>query len=218
MLFQIGGNTEEDEIEEMSFIQTVVRDVNLSFFQEKLHLISPWWILLDSESTISIFNNAEMVSNIRHCGNKKGLTLLTNGGKQVSTLIADYPGFGTVWFNPLSLANILSLAAVRKLFRVTMDSTVEASLAVHRSDGSIMKFMESNTGLYYYDCESKHNHSNHTLSPYSFLNTVEKNKELFTRREIKGAESAITLRRRIGRPVQRRFESILENNLINNLR
>ena len=70
--------SEEDEVEEMSFMQTVVRDVNFSFFQGKQHLISPWWILLDSESTISIFNNAEIVTNIRHCGNKKGLTVLTN--------------------------------------------------------------------------------------------------------------------------------------------
>ena len=131
-------------------------------------MISSWWILLDSESMISIFNNPEIVTNIRHCGNNKGLTVLTNGGHQVSTLIADYAGLGTVWFNPLYLANILSLAAVRKLCRVTMDSALEASLLVHRSDGSIMKFMESSAGLYYYDCESKHNHSNHTLTPYSF--------------------------------------------------
>ena len=34
VLFQIGGNTEEDEVEEMSFMQTVVRDVNLSFSKE----------------------------------------------------------------------------------------------------------------------------------------------------------------------------------------
>ena len=68
-----------------------------------------------------------------------------------------------------------------------MDSALEANLLVHRSDGLIMKFMEASTGLYFYDCESKNNHSNHTLMPYYFLNTVEKNKELFTRKEIEGA-------------------------------
>ena len=59
--------------------------------------------------------------------------------------------FGDVWFNENSLANILSMAAVRKMCRITMDASVEASINVHRKDGTAMKFKEYKSGLYYYE-------------------------------------------------------------------
>ena len=46
----------------------------------------------------------------------------TNGGSQDSDMIGDLPGYGTVWFNPSSIANILSLARILKTRRVTIDT------------------------------------------------------------------------------------------------
>jgi len=79
------------------------------------------------------------------------LKLHTNGGTQILSLTGDIKNFGTVWYNPGSLANIFSLAAVCKLCRITMDTSIEAALCVHPSDGSIMKFVEYGLGLYYHD-------------------------------------------------------------------
>ena len=108
------------------------------------HLIPPTWILLDSQSTVSVFKNRELLSNIRK--SPTSLRVYTNGGTQTSTEIGTLAHFGDVWFNPASLANILSMAAVRKIYRITMDSSVEAAMHVHRTDGTIMNFHEYKSG------------------------------------------------------------------------
>jgi len=112
-------------------------------------LIPSSWVLLDSQSTDSVFKNPNFLTNIRRSNSQ--LKVHTNGGTQVSSLVGVIKNFGTVWYNPDSLANIFSLAAVRKLRRITMDTSVEAALYVHRSDGSLMKFIEYGLGLYYHD-------------------------------------------------------------------
>jgi hypothetical protein len=61
------------------------------------HEIDPDWILLDSQSTISVFKNASMLTDIRHSG--RVLRAVTNGGHQDSILVGDFPNFGEVWFN-----------------------------------------------------------------------------------------------------------------------
>jgi hypothetical protein len=47
------------------------------------------------------------------------------GGSQEMTEVATVKNFGDVWFNQNSIANILSLAEVRKKFRVTMDTDID---------------------------------------------------------------------------------------------
>jgi hypothetical protein len=61
----------------------------------------------------------------------------------MSSQVGTVKNFGDVWYNADSLANILSMAAVRKVCRITMDTSVEAAMNVHRKDGSIMKFRDS---------------------------------------------------------------------------
>ena len=202
------GNTNGD-VEPMSFVQVSLAQKNQS------HMINPNWILLDSESSISVFRNPKLLTNIRRTTD--GVRVYTNGGYQDSTMHGDIPNFGTVWFNPASMANILSLAHVTSVCRVTMDSDVENALLLHRKDGSIMKFSEMSSGLYYYDATRKRNsNSNESLTNYTFLNTVHNNKKNFTRREIQGADNARELMRKIGRPSQATFETVLSQNQIIN--
>jgi Zinc knuckle len=70
------------------------------------------WMLLDSQSNISVFNNERMVTNIRL--SPQEVCARTNGGEQVTTHIADFKNLGVVWYNPKSIANTLSLSDVRK--------------------------------------------------------------------------------------------------------
>jgi hypothetical protein len=105
------------------------------------------WILLDSQSTVSIFHNKEFLRNIRSSPTK--LVVDTNGGKQISTMVGDLKNFGPVWYNPESIANILSHADVAKQYRITSDSAIERSFHVHKADGTLMTFTESPTGLYF---------------------------------------------------------------------
>ena len=60
--------------------------------------IDPRWVLLDSQSTISVFSNLKMLTNIWR--SKHTLRALTNGGHQDSSMVGDFPKHhGTVWFN-----------------------------------------------------------------------------------------------------------------------
>jgi hypothetical protein len=70
------------------------------------------YVLLDSDSTVSIFCNADLLTNIHDVD--EPLYLETNGGgHQVSTQMGTVKDFGPVWYNPESIANVLSLAQVR---------------------------------------------------------------------------------------------------------
>jgi hypothetical protein len=173
------------------------------------HKIDPNWILLDSQSTISVFNNPDMLTNIRDSG--RTLRAITNGGHQDSTKVGDFPNLGEVWFNENSIANILSLADVCNVCRVTMDSDTAHSINVHRKDGSVMTFQEHPSGLYVYDSNAKTD-----VSAYTLVNTVAHQKTLFTPRQIQAADAARDLYRMIGRPSEPAFQRILRNNLIHN--
>ena len=132
--------------------------------------------------------------------------------------------FGTVWFNPESLANIVSLAQVRKLWRVTMDTQDEVSMRIHLEGNKVMKFKEHTNGLFYHDVrsgledevESKMISTSDEITNYSLLQTVESNKLMFTRRQVQSADGARKLHIRLGRPAKKIFEHIIAKGLINN--
>jgi hypothetical protein len=113
------------------------------------NIIPNTWILLDSQSAVSVFKNRKLLSNIRP--SSKTLRVHTNGGTQTSTEIGTVKNFGDIWFNTNSLANILSMADVRKVCRITMDTSLEAAMTMDRQDGFHMKFTEYKSGLYYFD-------------------------------------------------------------------
>ena len=181
--------------------------------QASIPTIDPSWLLIDSQSTMSVFNNKTMLRNVRQSPHV--IRALTNGGHQDSNMIGDYPNLGkvcTVWYNPASIANILSLADVRKICTVTMDSSRSPSIHVHRHDGTIMSFDEHPSGLYVYNS----NDSSTPIVNYTFLSTVAEHKRTFSQRQIKQADLARKLYRMLGRPDEKTFRSILQNNLILN--
>ena len=187
----------------------------LSLTQAERYEGSPQsWILLDTQSTISVFNNPNMIDDIQP--SDYTLRVWTNGGHQDSNLQGIFKNLGSVWFNSASIANILLLAEVRKVCRVTLDTAIEPSLHAHRKDGSIMKFTEHSTGLYVFDSADSSNTTSQNVSAYTFISTVADNKKLFTRREIESADAARALYRKIARPSEADFLSILNRNLIRN--
>ena len=174
------------------------------------HPLDPTWILLDSQSTVSVFNNPTMLTNIRESG--RVLHAITNGGFQESSLVGEFGNLGEVWYNADSIANILSLADVRKVCRVTMDSADTAAINVYRKDGTIMQFNEHPSGLYVFNP----NASSDPVGAYTLVSLVAEQKKLFTRRQVNDADAARDLYRKIGRPSEPEFQRILRNNFIRN--
>ena len=116
-----------------------------------------------------------------------------SGGKLDTQQKGKFGGF-EVWYNPKSLANILSLALVTEQYRVTLDSESENAFIVHISAGHVIKFIRGPADLYYYDA------SNIDMSKlkltFSLLNTVSNNKKHFKNQEVRKATDAAILNRK----------------------
>jgi hypothetical protein len=130
-----------------------------------------------------------------------------NAGVTSTNLVGDLPGYGTVWYHPNGIANILSLNKVKSKYRVTYDSTSGNAFIVHKGDGATRTFQQSPRGLFYMDTATTG-----TL----LVNTVAENKAKYTNRDYAKAELARQIQKRIGRPSTRAFIKIVEQKLLPN--
>jgi len=89
--------------------------------------------LLDTCSTLSVGCNSDLISNIRDCTEEERLTISTNGG----SLFYDQIGTSNLmpvemYYNPKSIANVLSLSVVAKIpgCGIIMDTNVSRTITV----------------------------------------------------------------------------------------
>ena len=80
------------------------------------------WILLDSQSTVDLIANPRMLLNIRRVRSEGAIRIHCNIGVKVMDRIGKLPVYGTVWYEPTRIANILSMSRATKKFRVIFDS------------------------------------------------------------------------------------------------
>ena len=112
--------------------------------------------------------------------------------------------------------------------RITVDTSVEKSIIVNYSE-MVLKFKEYNDELYYLNMlELSSNKTKTKIKPYStestchslanicLLNTVNNNKSLHTKKQIKLAKSSRKLQQHMGFPGNDEYKSILRNNCILN--
>ncbi len=140
-------------------------------------------ILLDNQSTMSLFCNRRMVIDVSNLA--EPLTLRSNGG----TLDVDHTAMigqlTEVWFSKSASTNILSLKDVVKCYRVTYDS-YDGAFIVWRENKGLpnMIFKMHSSGLNFYDPKPEE---------FTFVVTVEDNLKSFTKRQILSAKKARTL-------------------------
>jgi hypothetical protein len=105
-------------------------------------------ILLDSASSAHVFCNPYLVDMHSIKIEDRGLHLETNGGGFSNKLTAMTPYCPErVWYNPDSVANILSLALLVRYQRVTFDSAVEDAFVVYTKSG-LLKFNRITGNIY----------------------------------------------------------------------
>jgi hypothetical protein len=109
-------------------------------------------ILLDSQSTIDLFCNPDMVRDIRPA--ESSMKLQSNGGVMTLTHKATLPGYHTdVWYSKDAICNILGLCNVKKQYRISYDSNDGGYFTVHRDHPSHpdMTFHMHSCGLHVFD-------------------------------------------------------------------
>jgi hypothetical protein len=133
------------------------------------------WILLDNQSEVDVFHNADLLKNIRTGDGR--MDIHCNAGVTSTNLIGDLPGYGQVWYHPNGIANILSLKRVKTRGHcVTYDSSKANEFHVYKADESIHIFKESPRGLYYSDTSIRE-------AGTLLVNTVDHNKSKYTKRD-----------------------------------
>lgn len=117
--------------------------------------LKPSHILLDSQSNMDILNHEQLVLNVREVVGV-GMELQSNGGGSLKTRRKGFvKGYGYVWFDERSKANINNLSnMIRKHFNVWLNtgpSDTVPAMYLERKDGTILAFKEYDNGLYIYD-------------------------------------------------------------------
>ena len=161
-------------------------------------------ILLDNQSTMSLFCNRNLVSDIRE--SDEPLTLRSNGGSMQVNKIASINKITDVWFSSKAITNILSMKDVKQQYRVTYDSYDEAFI-VWREDKGLpnMVFREHSSGLHFYDPKKEE---------FSFVVTVADKMKSFSKRQIVSAEKARTLLAGLAFPSDTDYKWILRSNQV----
>ena len=109
--------------------------------------IKPTWVLLENQSTMDVFSNRRPLKNIRKLD--RLLAIFSMGGRKTTNLQGDLPRYGTVWYHPGVIANILYLSKEENKYRVSYDSTGENKFIVHLPGGGIRSFTQCKRGLLY---------------------------------------------------------------------
>jgi hypothetical protein len=107
------------------------------------------WILLDNQSTVDVFQNKDLLTNIRRINGH--MDIHCNAGTATTSIVGDLRGYGTVWYHPQGIANILSLSRVRDRGYVVAYDNKRNVFSIHKHGRSTHVFHHSSRGLYYMD-------------------------------------------------------------------
>lgn len=180
-------------------------DVSMKQLKGKLHNLNLCEvILLDNQSTMSLFCNKRFVTNV--CNSKEPLTLHSNrGSMEMNKLATIGEGKPNVWFSSRVITNILSLKDIVSCYCKTYNSYNKAFIVWREQLGlnnMILKMHSS--GLHFYD--PKHD-------KFSFVVTVADNMKLFSH-QLVGAEKVRSLHTGLAFPSESDYKRILKSNQV----
>ena len=136
-------------------------------------------ILLDNQSTVDLFCNSNMVTDIVKV--KESIRVQSTGGYLVVRHKATLPGYGKqVWYNKDGITNILSMKNVREGNRIEYDCAAGVYTVV-RKDRHNLEFKMIDEGLHVHIPGDK---------GLAFANIFPENKDSLSRRQLKGAQAA----------------------------
>jgi hypothetical protein len=114
------------------------------------------WKLLDSRSTIDVFQCSDLLENIHQ--STTSMDIHSNSGMTTTNLVGEYPGYGHVLYDPNGIANVLLMSQmVGRGYTVTYDSADGNAFIVKNPTGDHYgTFRQSPRGLYYMEHPTSH--------------------------------------------------------------
>jgi hypothetical protein len=145
-------NTVQEDLHEFSLTTTITQRYGTTKPDMGRDSVIPkTWILLDNQSIVNVFCNAELLTDIREVDIM--LTIHSNAGSSDTRWMGTLRGFGDVWFDPNGIANIVSLGdAEDRGFGITYDTrNGSAFYLTNPTTGTVRIFRRSAEGLSYSD-------------------------------------------------------------------
>ena len=185
-----------------------------SFSQGEKSPIPEGWLLLDNQSTDDIIKSKTLLRNIRTVTETKRIRC--NAGVTTTNQVGDLPGYGTVWYQPNAIANIVSLSKVVSAgYHVKFDSDEGNKFTVTKPCGKVMVFEQAANGLFYLDTtKGRIDAAGVVLA--GAVPTVDDNKLNYSNDDYLRAKQARAIQIRIGRPTTKDFARIVRHNLLPN--
>jgi hypothetical protein len=159
-------------------------------------------LLLDNQLTFDLCCNKMFASKIFKTENAPSMT--SNGGGLKITKKCKVPGYKyLVWYSKKAITNIICLKKVIKCYWATYDSKLDTTFVVHRSAFGLpdLLFEMHPCGLHM--CYPKR------VGGFEFVQTVEDNMKLFTKRQIAGAVQARDLYKKLIYPSTADYRAIV---------
>jgi hypothetical protein len=176
------------------------------FHQGSKGNVSKDYILLDNQSAHDTFYNPELLCNIKKAAGS--VIVRANGGQIKYDHTGVLPGYGTVWYNPNGIANILSLGRVEDKGHLVEYSKGQFTVTNKRSKN--VTIFQKQGGFFV--------HRVNITGGTAFVQTVEENLTIYTPRQILKARAARELYAMIGRPSLADFIGIVKHNLLPNVK
>jgi hypothetical protein len=140
-------------------------------------------LLLDNQSTFDLCCNKKFASKIIKAEN--ALQMTSNGSGLKITEKCKIPGYKyLVWYSKKAITNIICLKNLIKCYRVTYNGKVDTTFVVHCSAFGLPNLLFEMHPCGLHVCYPKN------MGEFGFVQTVEDNMKLFSKRQIAGAVRA----------------------------
>jgi hypothetical protein len=137
------------------------------------------------------------------------MTVHCKAGSRVTKLVGDLPGYGTVWYDPTAIANILSVKKFKNKYHVSYSSNGDGVFFVTKPNSIRFEFKESYSGLCYIDTVDHIQNQVVMLINLNqgvmMVNTVSNKKNDYTNEDYECTVKSHELQIKIGRPSYKDF-------------